>query len=136
MKQFLLLPVVLLMYSMATCSASPPDEGMWLVNKPSALRDAVVGLDEAGAEVGNFFCTAEVVSAEGLIFTNHHCGFSAIQSHSSLEHNYLKDGFWAFDRKDELPDMGLQASFLIRMENVTKLVLEDVNDSINEKDIH
>ena len=90
-------------------------EDIYSINKAS-LKDAVV-LFGSG-------CTGEVVSPDGLIFTNHHCGYSFIQRHSSVEHDYLKDGFWAMERSEELPNPGLSVSFLERMEDVTDIVLK------------
>ncbi len=85
-------------------------EDIYSVNN-SSIKDAVV-LFGGG-------CTAEVVSTQGLILTNHHCGFSQIQQHSSMEHNYLRDGFNAVTLADELPNPGLTATFIVRMEDVT-----------------
>ena len=85
-------------------------EDIYSINQAS-LKDAVV-LFGGG-------CTGEVVSPEGLLFTNHHCGYSQIQKHSSVEHDYLKDGFWALDRSDELPNPGLSVMFLEYMQDVT-----------------
>ena len=85
----------------------------------SSLKDAVVALDR-----GN--CTAELVSANGLLLTNHHCGEGEIQKHSSVEHNYLKDGFWAKTLEEELPNPGKTVTFLIRVEEVTGKVMADV----------
>lgn len=87
----------------------PVDE-IYSVNKNS-LKDAVV-LFGGG-------CTGEMISSQGLLLTNHHCGFGQIQEHSTLEHNYLRDGFWASEMKDELPCPGLTATFIIRIEDVT-----------------
>jgi hypothetical protein len=87
----------------------PVDE-IYNINKNS-LKDAVV-LFGGG-------CTGEIISREGLLLTNHHCGYGQIQEQSSLEHNYLRDGFWAMSRKEELPCAGLTATFIIRIENVT-----------------
>ncbi len=70
-------------------------------------------------------CTAELVSSQGLLLTNHHCGYSQIQSHSSLEHDYLKYGFWAKEKKDELTNPGLTATRIVRIEDVTALVLQN-----------
>jgi hypothetical protein len=86
-------------------------EQIYSVNN-SSLKDAIVNF-------GNF-CTGEVVSQDGLILTNHHCGFDAVQSHSSIEHDYITDGFWAMDRSQELSNPGLSVTFLIRMEEVTE----------------
>jgi hypothetical protein len=71
------------------------------------------------------------VSKDGLLLTNHHCAFGEIQKHSSVEHDYLKDGFWAKSRNEELPNPGKTVTFLIRVENVTSLVLEGITDSMN-----
>jgi hypothetical protein len=90
-------------------------EDIYSVNK-SSLKDAVVHFGGG--------CTAEVVSPVGLIFTNHHCGYSQIQSHSSVDKDYLTDGFWAMSRDQELPNPGLTASFIQRIEDVTQAVLE------------
>ena len=69
-------------------------------------------------------CTGEVVSPDGLLFTNHHCGYGQIQEHSTVEHDYLKDGFWAMSKEEELPNPGLTVSFLQSMEDVTDRVLK------------
>ena len=98
-------------------------EDIYSVNQAS-LKDAVV-LFGSG-------CTGELVSDEGLLFTNHHCGYSYIQKHSSVEHDYLKDGFWAMDRSEELPNNGLTVSFLDRMEDVTSAVLKGYDASMSE----
>ena len=92
----------------------------------SSMKDAIVNLGG--------FCTAEVVSPEGLLLTNHHCGYDAIQSHSSIDHDYLTDGFWAMTRDEELPNEGLTATFFIRMEDVTARVLAGVTDDMTEAD--
>ena len=76
-------------------------------------------------------CTAEIVSQEGLILTNHHCGLGAIQHHSSLQHDYLANGFWARSFDEELPNQGITATILVRMEDVTGKVLQGVNDQMN-----
>ena len=68
-------------------------------------------------------CTAELVSSQGLLLTNHHCGYGQIQSHSSLEHDYLKNGFWAKTKNDELTNPGLTAMRIVRIDDVTKAVL-------------
>ena len=98
-------------------------EDVYSVNQAS-LKDAVV-LFGSG-------CTGEVVSHDGLLFTNHHCGYSQIQQHSSVEHDYLKDGFWAASRSEELPNPGLTVSFLERMEDVTTPVLRGYLPSMSE----
>ena len=140
-------------------SENPPDEGMWLpilierlnyvdmqkmglhltaeelysINH-SSLKDAIVGLSGSGAGSGGFFCTAEVVSSEGLLFTNHHCGYNAVQNHSTTEHDYLTNGFWALSKAQELKNENFCASFLIRMENVTDSILPMLSDTMKELD--
>lgn len=125
------------------------DEGMWLLSllqqvnmdemtemgleltadqiysvNNASLKDAVGALDYGS-------CTAELVSPDGLLLTNHHCGYSEIQYHSSIEHDYLKDGFWAMSRDEELPNEGKTISFLIRMEEVSDRVLGEVSDDMD-----
>jgi hypothetical protein len=90
----------------------------------ASLKDAVV--------IFGGGCTGELISPDGLIITNYHCGYSRIQSHSTVEHNYLSDGFWAASRQDEMPDPGLTVTFLVRMEDVTIQALEGVSDSVSE----
>ena len=99
-------------------------EDLYSVNQAS-LKDAVV-LFGSG-------CTGELVSDQGLLFTNHHCGYSFIQRHSSVEHDYLKDGFWALSQADELPNPGLTVRFLERMEDVTDLVLKGYKAKMTEE---
>jgi hypothetical protein len=151
--------MMILMLTVSLSSASnPPDEGMWLpmlierlnyvdmqkmglhltadelysINH-SSLKDAIVGLSSGPAGNG-FFCTAEVVSDRGLLFTNHHCGFNAIDNHSTPEHDYLKNGFWAMSEKDELSNENLNATFLVRMENVTDSIIPFLSDTLKEAD--
>ncbi len=100
-------------------------EDVYSVNQAS-LKDAVV-LFGSG-------CTGELVSDQGLLFTNHHCGYSQIQQHSSVEHDYLKDGFWAMSRSEELPNKGLTVSFLERMEDVTAAVLKGYKSKMTEEE--
>ena len=78
-------------------------------------------------------CTGELISGEGLLLTNHHCGYSAIQSHSTVEHDYLTNGFWAMNRSEELPT-GFTVSFLVRMEDVTDQVLAGVNENMTTEE--
>ena len=84
----------------------------------SSLKDAVPQFDGG--------CTAEVISDKGLLLTNHHCGFAAIQDHSSIEHDYLRDGFWAYKMEDELTNPNMTVMFVVRIEDVTSKVLEGV----------
>ena len=90
-------------------------EDIYSINQAS-LKDAVVLFGRG--------CTGEVISPEGLLLTNHHCGYGQIQKHSSVEHDYLRDGFWAMTRDEELPNEGLTVSFLERMEDVTDRILD------------
>ena len=85
----------------------------------SSLKDAIIHFGGG--------CTAEIVSNQGLLLTNHHCGYSQIQSHSSLEKDYLKYGFWAKNKSEELPNNGLTASRIVRIEDVTETVFFGVN---------
>ena len=127
--------ILLTLSFLATLLPAAADEGMWLpsliasriddmrakgfrltaediysVNRAS-MKDAVV--------LFNGGCTGEIVSDEGLLLTNHHCGYGAIQAHSTVEHDYLTDGFWARSRAEELPNEKLWVRFLVRMEEVT-----------------
>ena len=100
-------------------------EDIYSLNK-ACLKDAVV--------IFGGGCTGEIVSSQGLILTNHHCGYSSIQSHSSVDHDYLKDGFWAKTKEDELPNQGLSVTFLIRIEDVTDQVLANIKPGMSETD--
>lgn len=106
-------------------------EDIYDINRAS-LKDAVIGLGRAGSPF-HHFCTGELVSAEGLVVTNHHCSFDMIQSHSSLEHNYLRDGFWAKNREEELANPGITASILVRMEDVTDKINAVLSENMTEK---
>lgn len=97
-------------------------EDIYSVNHAS-LKDAVV-------QFGG--CTGEMISAEGLLLTNHHCGRSRVQSHSTLEHNYIENGYWSMNRSEELSNPGLTATFLVRMEDVTSEVLKNVTPEMTE----
>ena len=79
-------------------------------------------------------CTGEMISGEGLLLTNHHCGFDAIQNLSTLENNYIENGYWAKDRSTELPAPGVTAMFVSRMEDVTTLALQGVAEGMSERD--
>lgn len=100
-------------------------EDIYSINK-SSLKDAIVHFGGG--------CTAEVVSDKGLILTNHHCGYGQIQSHSSLEHDYLTDGFWAKNHSEELKNEGLTAMFIVRIEDVTEKVLFNITESMSPLD--
>jgi len=101
-------------------------EDIYSVNQAS-MKDAIVNFGG---------CTAEVISGEGLIITNHHCGYGQIQSHSTLEHDYLTNGFWAMSKEQELANPRTTATFLRRMEDVTDKVLAGVKDGMSEEEIN
>lgn len=96
-------------------------EDIFSINQ-SSMKDAVM--------VFGGGCTGSMISAEGLLITNHHCGYSVIQSHSSVTHDYLKDGFWAYSKEEELVNPNLQVRILKRMEDVTSRVLDGVSDEM------
>jgi Peptidase S46 len=91
-----------------------------------SLKDAIVSFGG--------FCTGEVISAQGLVLTNHHCGFDAIQNHSTLDNNYIRDGFWAKSKKEEIPNPGLFVTFIVRIEDISKQVLAGVMADMSEKE--
>jgi hypothetical protein len=98
-------------------------EEIYSVNN-SSLKDAIVQF--------NGGCTAEIVSSQGLVLTNHHCGYDAIAELSSAEQNYLKNGFWAATRKDEMKPKSLYVRFFVRMDDVSKRILGVVNENMSE----
>jgi hypothetical protein len=108
------------------CSLNADD--IYSINH-SSLKDAVVALDHGS-------CTAELVSDEGLLLTNHHCGFDEIQEHSTdtLDHDYLQNGFWAKTKEEELPNSGKSASFMIRFEDVSDKILPELNDQMTSNE--
>ncbi len=93
-------------------------EDIYSVNK-ACMKDAIVQFGGG--------CTGEIISSDGLLITNHHCGYSQIQKHSSLQNDYLTDGFWAMSGQEELPNPGLTVTFLKRMEDVTEKVMAGSN---------
>lgn len=100
-------------------------EQIFSFNQPS-LKDAIVQFGGG--------CTGELISAEGLLLTNHHCGLGQVQAHSSVEHDYLQEGFWAKSKAEELPNKGLTVSFLTYIEDVTKILLVGVDNNTSEAD--
>lgn len=145
MKKSLLILITLIIFRVATFG----EEGMWIpllleqynirhmqemglrltaddiysINH-SSIKDAIVKFGGG--------CTAEIVSPQGLILTNHHCGLGSIQRHSSLQHDYLRDGFWAASPEEELPNPGLTVTLLVRIEDVTAQILEGIGDNMNQ----
>lgn len=138
MKKTLLISLI----SFATLSAQA-DEGMWMLTDLKAQNAATmyemgldIGIDQvycpdnislkdAVVHFGGG-CTGEVISAEGLVLTNHHCGYGYIQQHSSVEHDYLTDGFWAMNRSEELPCKGLTVTFIDKILDITSYVKEQL----------
>jgi len=100
-------------------------EEIYSVNN-SSIKDAIV--------VFGGGCTGEIVSDQGLLLTNHHCGYSYIQEHSTVENDYLTEGFWAESFEEELPNPGLQVKFLVRIEDVTDKVQAELNDDMSESE--
>lgn len=98
-------------------------EDIYNINN-NCLKDAIV-------QFGNG-CTGEIVSSQSLILTNHHCGYSYIQSHSTVEHNYLSEGFWAMNKKEELPNPGLTVKFLISITDVTERINKELDNNLPE----
>ena len=100
-------------------------EDIYSVNN-SSLKDAIVIFGNG--------CTGEIVSPNGLLFTNHHCGFGNIQALSSVEHDYLKNGYWAMNNEQELPAPGLQVTFIRHIEEVTKQMLKGVKEDMTHEE--
>ncbi|PLX07621.1 MAG: serine protease [Marinilabiliales bacterium] len=100
-------------------------EDIYSINNAS-MKDAIVIFGRG--------CTGEMISDQGLLITNHHCGYCQIQKHSSLEHDYLTDGFWAMSKEEELANPGLSVTFLISMEDVTERILQDITDDMTESE--
>ncbi len=100
-------------------------EDIYSVNK-SSLKDAIVHFGG--------FCTSEIISSEGLMLTNHHCGYGQIQSHSSIDNNMLKNGFWAMTKEEELANPGLFARFINRIDDVTEMALAGVKEGMSDKE--
>jgi hypothetical protein len=98
-------------------------EDIYSVNH-SSMKDGVVQFGGG--------CTAELISPKGLLLTNHHCGYSFIQYHSTVEHNYLDNGFWAMNQEEELPCPGLTVTFIVSMKEVTTEILAGVQDTMSE----
>jgi hypothetical protein len=155
MKKILsVLLAVFLLFGSFTVRA---DEGMWLLSligknyddmktagfklspediyniNQGCIKDAIVGLGREGSPFWHF-CSGEIVSDQGLFLTNHHCGYGMIQSHSTVEHDYLRDGFWAYSKDQELTNEGITASILVRMEDVTDKINSQLNDNMSEEE--
>src|SRR5699024_3023726 len=121
--------------------------GMWIPTELNEPEMKKMGMKISGKDIFNpdaasikdaiaHFgggCTSEVISPNGLLLTNHHCGYGQIQSHSSVENDYLKDGFWAKNHKEELPNKGLTATFIVDIQEVTEKALQGISDDLNEE---
>jgi len=127
------------------------DEGMWLlplIEKLNMGKMTELGLKLSAEDIYSLNkasvkdaiiifgggCTGEIVSSQGLILTNHHCGYGSIQQHSSVDHDYLRDGFWAMTKDQELPNPNLAVTFLIRIEDVSAQILANVKPGMSETD--
>lgn len=125
------------------------DEGMWLlplIEKLNMGKMTELGLKLSAEDIYSLNkasvkdaivifgggCTGEIVSSQGLILTNHHCGYSSIQTHSTVEHDYLREGFWAMSKEEELPNPNLAVTFLIRIEDVSSQILSNVKQGMSE----
>jgi hypothetical protein len=120
------LPMLIKRLNMADMQANGLNltaEELYDINNAS-IKDAIVSLGG--------FCTGEIISDQGLMLTNHHCGYDAIRSHSTVENDYLTDGFWAMTREEERTNPGLTAAILVRMEDVTDKVLAELTDDMTE----
>ena len=144
-----LIKKVLLIVCLSISAISYADEGMWI---PSLLEHHNIDIMQGkglkltaediysinkssltdGVVIFGRGCTGGIISGEGLVITNHHCGFASVQSLSSLENDYLKNGFWAMSRDEELTAPGLSVIFLIRIEDVTNSVLEGISSEESE----
>ncbi|MDA3780815.1 MAG: S46 family peptidase [Bacteroidales bacterium] len=100
-------------------------EDIYSINQAS-LKDAVMIFGRG--------CTGELISDQGLLITNHHCGYGAIQSHSSVDHDYLTNGYWAMNKSEELVNDGLTATFLVKIKDVSNGVLKNVKKNMSEED--
>ncbi len=143
-KVFSLIAAVVL-----TMTVARADEGMWLpysLNGQNLAEMQAMGCKLTAEQIFSFNqpsikdaivqfgggCTGEIISPEGLLLTNHHCGLSYVQKHSSIEHDYLTDGFWAKSKGEELPNAGLSVLFLNKVEDVTEAVLKGVTAQTTE----
>ena len=109
--------------NMQECGIRLTPEQIYSVNQ-SSIKDAIVAL-------GGGFCTGEIISSQGLMLTNHHCGYDAIQQNSTTEHDYLSDGFWAMNKSEEIP-AEFSVWFLDKMKDVTDMVLDSVTSEMTE----
>jgi hypothetical protein len=138
-------------FCLLVVSVVKADEGMWLpllLEKLNEKQMKSLGMKISAKDIYNInsgslkdaivsfggFCTGELISSKGLLLTNHHCGFDAVQNHSSLEHNYIRDGFWAKNYGEELTNPGLFATFIVRIEDVSKQALNGLTATMTESE--
>ena len=142
---------LLVAFCLSIVTVAKADEGMWLpllLEKMNEKQMKSLGMKISAKDIYNInsgslkdaivsfggFCTGEVISSRGLVLTNHHCGFDAVQNHSTLEHNYIRDGFWAKNNSEELTNPGLFVTFIVRIEDVSKQALVGITPSMTESE--
>ena len=142
---------LLVAFCLSIVTVAKADEGMWLpllLEKMNEKQMKSLGMKISAKDIYNInsgslkdaivsfggFCTGEVISSRGLVLTNHHCGFDAVQNHSTLEHNYIRDGFWAKNNSEELTNPGLFVTFIVRIEDVSKQALAGITPSMTESE--
>ncbi len=149
MKKF---AIILLAFLLGFNVTSKADEGMWI---PMLIEKNIVDMQKMGLKLSaediysvnqsslkdaivifGRGCTGEIISPEGLLITNHHCGYGSIQKVSTEVNNYLRDGFWATSKQEEIPIEGLTVKFMVRMQDVTMEIMSGIKDDMEEKDRH
>jgi hypothetical protein len=145
------LRLLLVAFAAFIVSIARADEGMWLpllLDKMNEKEMKSLGMKISAKDIYNInsgslkdaivsfggFCTGEVISSKGLVLTNHHCGFDQIQNHSTLEHNYIRDGFWSRNLNEEIPCEKLFVTFIVRIEDISKQVLAGVTSTMSESE--
>ncbi|HEX2627782.1 MAG TPA: S46 family peptidase [Chitinophagaceae bacterium] len=145
------LRLLLVAFAAFITSIARADEGMWLpllLDKMNEKEMKSLGMKISAKDIYNInsgslkdaivsfggFCTGEVISNKGLVLTNHHCGFDQIQNHSTLEHNYIRDGFWSRNLNEEIPCEKLFVTFIVRIEDISKQVLAGVTNAMSESE--
>lgn len=144
--KYLVLPVLFFTHLSAHAT-----EGMWLpqlLNRLNEKEMKGMGMKISAADIYSLnkgslkdaivsfggFCTGEIISSQGLLLTNHHCGYDAIQKHTTLQNNYLDNGFWARNKQEELANPGLTATFIVRIEDITQPVLQGISAKLTERE--
>lgn len=145
--------IILTLFLASTCLTAYADEGMWMLTDLQKQNEVAmtelgllipvdqiynpdgISLKDAVVHFGRG-CTGEVISAEGLVLTNHHCGYDAIQQHSSVTHDYLTNGFWAMSREEELPCKGLTVTYIDKILDVTDYVNKQLKTDADPSGTH